>query len=536
MIKNYFFISRYILEAEERLTGYKYSESFTQERDKIIIVFIKEGEEKFLEISLNPGFPYMNLREGFKRAKKNSLSLFELLSPSPLKGFSIAEDDRIVRIEFESFVIYFAIRGKYTNIYSVKGEEESEFKKTEVEAGKMFYEEVKEKTFIKNGFDKDFKKDIFGADELANQYKYVGKEIIKEIKARGSEDVIGSLYSILNEIESGRPVVFINSAEGEVYLGVNTLHIFESDEVIEGKDLIEAVSIYIYKKFTIERVISKEKLIKKHLERELGKLSVRLNGLKGQLEKGSREEEMNKIGNLLLINLYSIKQGEKAVELKDIYDNEDIIIVKLDEKLNPQQNAERYFDKGKSERIKLEKSQKLFDELRKEYDRLKAIDEKYKAAESSEVLDKIMKELKIKENKMDEQKDDIKDKFKQYLIDEKYYLYVGKDSKSNDLLTVKFAKQNDYWFHARSVPGSHVVLRVDNNKEVVPKNILKKAASIAAFHSKAKTAGMVPVSFCLKKYVIKKKGMETGKVALLKEESLIVKPEIPEGCRYLSND
>ncbi len=97
-------------------------------------------------------------------------------------------------------------------------------------------------------------------------------------------------------------------------------------------------------------------------------------------------------------------------------------------------------------------------------------------------------------------------KFKHYIIDGKYHLYVGKDSKNNDLLTTRFAKQNDYWFHARGSSGSHVVLRVENIKDPVPKNVLKKAAAIAAYHSKAKTAGVVPVAFTFKKYVVKKKG------------------------------
>lgn len=91
------------------------------------------------------------------------------------------------------------------------------------------------------------------------------------------------------------------------------------------------------------------------------------------------------------------------------------------------------------------------------------------------------------------------------MIEGKYDLYVGKDSKNNDLLTTKFAKQNDYWLHARGASGSHAVLRIHNTKEPVPKSVLKKSASIAAFHSKAKTAGIVPVAFTFKKYVVKKK-------------------------------
>jgi predicted ribosome quality control (RQC) complex YloA/Tae2 family protein len=76
---------------------------------------------------------------------------------------------------------------------------------------------------------------------------------------------------------------------------------------------------------------------------------------------------------------------------------------------------------------------------------------------------------------------------------------------------------------------------VENTKESIPKPILKKAASLAAFHSKAKTAGVVPVAYTFKKYVVKKKGDPVGTVHLLREDVLLVKPEIPIGCEYISS-
>ena len=107
---------------------------------------------------------------------------------------------------------------------------------------------------------------------------------------------------------------------------------------------------------------------------------------------------------------------------------------------------------------------------------------------------------------------------------------MGRDSRENDYLSIKFAKQNDYWFHSRGLPGSHVLLRVENTKEIIPKNILKQVASIAAFYSKAKTAKVAPVSYTFAKFVHKKKGMEPGQVLLQRENVLLVKPEIPKNC------
>jgi predicted ribosome quality control (RQC) complex YloA/Tae2 family protein len=145
-----------------------------------------------------------------------------------------------------------------------------------------------------------------------------------------------------------------------------------------------------------------------------------------------------------------------------------------------------------------------------------------------------MKELNIKDENKQNSNIEITIKFKHYIIDQKYHVFVGKDSQNNDLLTTKFAKQNDFWFHARSVSGSHVVLRVDNTKEAIPKSVLKKAAALAAYHSKAKTAGIVPVTYAFKKYVVKRKGMPIGQVSLLKEDVMLVKPEIPENTEYLT--
>ena len=104
------------------------------------------------------------------------------------------------------------------------------------------------------------------------------------------------------------------------------------------------------------------------------------------------------------------------------------------------------------------------------------------------------------------------------------------------MLSIKFAKQNDYWFHARGLPGSHVVLRVENTKEGVPKNIIKNAASIAGYFSKAKTAKVAPISYTFAKFVYKKKGMEPGKVMISKEKVLLVKPEIPKNCEIANDD
>jgi predicted ribosome quality control (RQC) complex YloA/Tae2 family protein len=541
MIKNYFFLNRFIFEASEQLKGSSLNEAFSQDKDKIILSFQRSDNDLFLEISTNPGLPYINLRQNFHRAKKNTLSFFADYLPAKFIDMSIAKTDRVIKITLSNSNIFFAIRGKYTNVVIIGTDKRYEtFKKYDEQYSDTFIEDVEKLEFtpelhfpsINESESEDF------IDILKNNHPYLGKEIFTEFKVRyeyGKNPIL-LLKDVINDALTNNPDIIINAKDFSLDLLPETFHKQPYTEIIKFNSVIDSFNFFIQKHYYLEELKNKSKLINRFLSRELNRLSSKLNNLKAQLEKGSSEEKYNKLGNLLLINLISIKKGMKEIEVDDIYSDSQNIKIKLDPLLAPKQNTDRYFEKARNEKIRLLKSTQLYDATEKKYSELLSINKLLDIAGTTKELNEIMKKLNIKQQVQKEQKEDISKKFKQYLINNKYRVYVGKDSTNNDLLTTKFAKQNDFWFHARSVSGSHVVLRVDNTKEPVPKDILKKAASLAAFHSKAKTAGLVPVSYCLKKYVVKKKSMPVGQVILLREQSLLVRPEVPDGCEYLQND
>jgi predicted ribosome quality control (RQC) complex YloA/Tae2 family protein len=334
-------------------------------------------------------------------------------------------------------------------------------------------------------------------------------------------------------IYNGKPAVFYNDKLNEIHIGFDHLLIFSTFQKELFDDIFKAFNSYFNKKYYFEKKQIKFKKISATLEREIKKLTSRLNNLKVVLNHGCKEEELKRIGNILLINLSKIKSSSDEIELEDIYDDQKKIKVRLNPKFSPHQNADYYFTKARADRINFEKSTKLYSDAMKEIEKLKAIENKLSDILTLEQLEEIMKEMKIKDQIVESLREDLSSKFKHYLIQGKYHVYVGKDSQNNDLLTTKFAKQNDYWFHARSVSGSHVILKIENTKEAIPKNIIKCAAALAAYHSKAKTSGLAPVSYTFKKYVIKRKGMPIGQVSLTKEEVLLVKPEIPANCVYM---
>jgi predicted ribosome quality control (RQC) complex YloA/Tae2 family protein len=104
---------------------------------------------------------------------------------------------------------------------------------------------------------------------------------------------------------------------------------------------------------------------------------------------------------------------------------------------------------------------------------------------------------------------------------------AGKTDADNDYLSLKLAKPNDYWFHVRGMPGSHVVLRTGSEGEP-DRATLKEAAAVAAWYSKARQGGVVPVSCTQARYVTKPRGAKPGLVHIRKEITLKVRPSLPD--------
>ena len=112
-----------------------------------------------------------------------------------------------------------------------------------------------------------------------------------------------------------------------------------------------------------------------------------------------------------------------------------------------------------------------------------------------------------------------------YELDGGWEVLAGKTNYDNERLSLRVAAPNDYWFHVRSLPGSHVVLLVGDREP--ERDVLKRTAAIAAYHSKAREAGVVPVSCTRAKDVTKPRGAKTGTVQIRRETVIKVRPALP---------
>ncbi|MCG9879376.1 MAG: NFACT RNA binding domain-containing protein [Bacteroidia bacterium] len=261
---------------------------------------------------------------------------------------------------------------------------------------------------------------------------------------------------------------------------------------------------------------AKHKLIsqfKQKIRREQGNIKGAEHFLKSVTEAVPYDE----IGHILMANLHAIAAKETSVKLFDFYRNTEIEIP-LKKNLSAQDNAAYYYQKFKNRKneIKIKEEQ-----LEKAKLRLKEFEQQLESIEKAQFL----KELRawIKQEK---QKDitPLKEKFKRFERDG-FQIYVGKNARNNDELTLKFSHKDDLWLHAKGVSGSHVLIKHKFN-EAFPMPVIMYAAALAAHYSSSAGAEWVPVMYTPKKYVRKPKGANPGQVSVERYESVLVQPQI----------
>ncbi len=537
MFKNYFYLLRSANELNSTLKGRTIHNIFSQEKG-ILFLDISSDEKPFrhLIISADQNLPYIFIKNEHHKAKKNLIEFYKSFLPSKISSVSIASDDRIIKINTTLFNLYFILRGNYTNIVLIdKNGTPFPFAKT-----KLIFKEILKDKIFSNNLSFEIKKNNFKTiEELRNAYPQISKELKEEILFRLenhlAQNITESFETVTDDILTKDICVQYLQEIQKVKLFPITFNIFPVNKCEQKfNSFNNAFSEYLKTFYKNKKRTNLINELGKYFKTNLTKLSNKLNNLKLRIEKGSRENEYKAFANLLQMNRHLITKGQKKIELKNYETNENVII-KLDPKLSANKNIDKYFEKSRDEKINYNKSIELFNFTKRKYEVLLKLNDEFETAENIDTIEQIHKRVIGKKEKITKMETGHKFKYWQYLIDDKYNVFVGRDSKSNDYLSLKFAKQNDYWFHARGLPGSHVVLRVENTKEGIPKNIIKKAASIAAFYSKAKTAGTAPVSYTFAKFVHKKKGMPPGKVLLSKENTILIKPEIPKNCILVNN-
>lgn len=274
----------------------------------------------------------------------------------------------------------------------------------------------------------------------------------------------------------------------------------------------------------------------------LKKYKKRLYNIDEKLKECEDMDKYRLYGELITSNLYRIpNKNVDKVELENYYDNNAKITINLDKRFLPSINAKRFFKKySKLKNALIIVSEQKADTL-KELDYIESVVYELESCSTIEEVAAIYEEIsendifkektssklskknsKVKKSKLTKNKTVSFNPIK-YTIDG-YTVFVGRNNKENDYLTLKFANKNDIWFHTKDFHGSHTILKIDNNLPYPSNDILVKVAEIAAKHSKARNSSNVPVDYCEVKFVKKPSGSKPGMVIYTNNKTINVTP------------
>ncbi|MCR5673681.1 MAG: NFACT family protein [Lachnospiraceae bacterium] len=267
------------------------------------------------------------------------------------------------------------------------------------------------------------------------------------------------------------------------------------------------------------------------LERNVKKRDLQLK----QLRDTDKMDKYKVWGELLQTYGYSSPEGADSLTCENYYTNEPVTIP-LDPTISALSNSVKYFDRYNKLKRTKEAVTKLLDETEEEIQYLLSVIANLDIAESEADLSQIKEELTesgfIRKRGNDpKKKQSAKSTPLHYLSSDGFHVYIGKNNYQNDELTFKVANSGDWWFHAKKMPGSHVIVRCEG-KELTDRTF-EEAASLAAYYSSGRSMGKVEIDYVLRKEIKKPAGAKPGFVVYYTNYSMTAVAEIPEGVNLL---
>ncbi len=533
MVNNYFTLKALVDEIRGEIVTSVVGASFTRVENTLELILKKEEEQpKVLVVSCKPRANFFFLRQAPKRHTGANV-LRNVVDRTVLRIDVLMNERTIVFGLSDEKLMVVNLFGPHANVYLVDAAgklEEAFLGKSKKEfnfagySGKARWEGSADDfaAAFENGSGNPLQK-LTGvippfSGELGKEafYRTGGEELMKSAGPKGTEisrDTASSLFDAVTNIldELSRPVPRIYyDGDNPLAMSLIELHhlsLFRDERYDSVNLCVAAYSV------NAERHEGDVRLRDGLTERLSGRKDELLKTI-GKIEKdisGNRESKYRMFADNIMAHLAEVQKG--ADSFVDANTGERI---SLDPGLSGVQNAQVYYEKAKKARESYRQAFARKEEVKKELAKVKAELGNVETSADVEAITLMSKREKARE--------EARSPFREFETSG-YLIYVGKDAKNNDELTFGFAKPNDVFLHARGVSGSHVIIR-NGSREYPQKAVLEFAARIAAHYSKARTSGIVPVSYTMRKFVKKAKG-QPGAVFMDREEVIFVKPGIP---------
>lgn len=565
-------IANIVTELNQTITGGKINKIAQPENDELIITIKNQRKQYRLFLSASASLPLIYLTETNKPSPLTAPNFCMLLRKHIGSGKIIAIEqpgmERIIRFTIEHLnelgdlctkYLIVEIMGKHSNIIfcneedqiidSIKHVSAHMSSVREVLPGRPYF--IPETQSKLNPFvlteeifqEKIFPRPVNVAKAIYTSITGISPLMAEEVCYRagidggiptdGLEDVerVHLAHTFLRMVDDIRDGHFepniIYKGKEPVEFACFPLSQYQDYRAVSYPSIFPVLETYYAEKNIVtkmrQKTVDLRKIVQNALERNVKKYQLQQK----QLKDTEKKEKYRVWGELLNTYGYEVEPGAKSMEALNYYTNE-MIQIPLDETMTPQENAKKYFDKYSKLKRTKEALDTLLQETGDEIKHLESIAASLDIASSEEDLVQIKEEMMeygyVKRKNTGGKKVKVTSRPYHYISSDGYDIYVGKNNFQNDELSFKFASGNDWWFHAKGQPGSHVIVK-SKNKEL-PDRTFEEAGKLAAYYSKGRQAPKVEIDYTQKKNLRKPTGGKPGFVVYYTNYSLLIEPDI----------
>ena len=567
-------ISNLTYELNTNLVGGRISKISMPEDNELIFTIKNNAKTYRLLVSASASLPLVYLTDVNKPAPKVAPAFLMLLrkyiGTAKINNIFQMGLERILCFELEHLNelgdlshkrMYIEIMGKHSNIIftdennkiidSIKRISANMSSLREVLPGREYFlpEELKKKDLLSTGLEEFIEilksKEYPLVKSVYMNFAGISPLIAEEIILRASllsqapstslseleyTHLFHTIQNLLEDINAHNftPNIIYKGEEAIEFSSIN-LYSYESKEY--KRESFDSVSKMLYDFYSSREafVLNRQKSsdLRRIVNTALERASKKYDLQEKQLQDADKKDIYRVYGDLLNTYGYSLKGGESSFTTENFYDDNKEITIPLDKNKSAKENAKKYYDKY----AKLSRTTKALSEeilkTKNDIEHLQSIQTALEVSSDDESLSQIRQELVdfgyIKKHSS-AKKQKIASNPYHYISSDGYDIYVGKNNYQNEELTFKVATGNDWWFHAKGIPGSHVILK-SNNEEELPDRAYEEAAALAAFYSKAKDADKVEVDYIQKKNIKKVAGAAPGFVIYHSNWSMVATPK-----------
>ncbi len=515
MHNNYFFLRQLALQLDKVLPGYTFVSCFSQSKDELVIELNNAKRSFFIKASLSPTFSCLSFPTQFSRARKNSIDLFLPLLMKKVQQVFVFENERSMGIQLEEdHQLIFKMHGARANVLYAHQNQVKEIFRNHLKADlKIIPSHLhREIDWSRGAFD-------IHRNDISKFYFTLGREVQRYLQSKHYTELSGEKQWLLMQETLTllrQPTYYITEEKGQL-----TFSLLPTGSIKHRyQNPVEAIDQFFLLFAQHEAFTRERNQTIRQLTEQIKSTAHYISENTRKLEELRHDKHWQQWADLLMAHLHLVKPGSPELTVADFFNDNRPITIPLKNDLNAQQNAEVFYRKNKN--LQIERS-KIEEALKKKELLLDTLKEQLEQAKQVETPQAWRKQIAVKAKpKKENQERSLPYHEFEY---KGFRIWVGRDAQSNDELTLKLSHKEDLWLHAKDVAGSHVIIKHQSGKKF-PKDVIERAAELAAYNSKRKTETLCPVAFTPKKFVRKRKGAPPGAVVVEREEVILVEPKL----------